>query len=116
MSRRSISTKERVRLFELHGGICHFCEGKIHVGEAWDVSHVIPLAIGGEDDDVNRMPAHRKCHRAHTAAIDAPRIAKSKRVRAKHIGAKAPSRTPMPCGKRSMWKKRMDGSVVRRDA
>src|SRR5690606_7686862 len=88
--RRHLSTRERTRLFLLHDGVCHFCGGKIHgEREAWDISHAIPLAAGGPDADENTMPAHRKCHRAHTAAADMPRIAKTKRQTAMASGAKA---------------------------
>lgn len=114
-ARRSISTKERVRLFMLHGGTCHLCGGKIGVGEAWDVSHDIPLELGGADDDANRLLAHRKCHRAHTASVDVPAIAKAKRREARHIGAKRTAR-PMPGSRASGWKRRMDGTVVRRES
>lgn len=97
MSRRSLTAKERWRLFTLHGGICHFCEGKIDgAREAWDISHDVPLELGGADDDTNRKPAHRKCHRAHTAAVDQPNIAKAHRRELKHIGAKPPSRYRWP--------------------
>jgi 5-methylcytosine-specific restriction protein A len=107
--RKHLSTRERGRLFTLHGGVCHFCSGKIQATEAWDISHDIPLELGGADDDANRKPAHRKCHRAHTAAVDQPAIAKSKRVRARHTGSKAPSQR----GFRG-WR-RFNGEIVRRD-
>lgn len=116
MTRKHISRTERTRLFALHGGICHICNGKIHGerGEAWDVSHVIPLGLGGDDDDVNRMLAHRKCHRVRTSEQDIPWIAKAKRIRAAHEGAKAPSRNPLPGGRRSRWRKKLNGEVVPR--
>ncbi len=96
MSRKHLSTKERLRLFTLHAGTCHFCNGKIDgTREAWDISHEIPLELCGADDDVNRKPAHRKCHRAHTSAVDVPAIARAKRREAKHIGATKPKR-PWP--------------------
>ena len=113
MNRRSISTRERARLFALHGGICHLCNGKIGVGERWEVSHDIPLELGGEDDDANRKLAHYKCHRDHTAKTDIPQIAKAKRREARHIGAKT-SKQPLPCGRKSKWKKKLDGRVVLR--
>ena len=91
-ARRSISAKERLRLFQLHGGICHLCNGRIQVGEAWEVSHDIPLELGGADDDANRKPAHKKCHRAHTSTVDQPNIAKAKRRELRHMGIKKPSR------------------------
>jgi hypothetical protein len=43
-----------------------------------------------------------------------PLIAKVKRVHQKHIGATRPKGT-MPGSKNSKWKRKMDGTVVRRD-
>ena len=100
---------------ERHGGICHLCSMKVIPGEDWDVSHDIPLEAGGKDDETNWLVAHRKCHRVHTSTVDAPLIAKVKRIHQRHIGAKK-SRSPLPGGRHSKWKKKMDGSVVRRDS
>ncbi len=88
MSRKRISTRARVALFERKNGICHMCGGKVLAGEAWDLSHVIPLEIGGADDESNWDVAHRKCHRVQTSKVDIPLIAKTKRQHASHIGAK----------------------------
>lgn len=87
-----ISTRKRATLFRDNGGVCHLCGGKIGVCEAWDVSHPIPLEMGGADDESNWDTAHRKCHRAHTATVDAPAIAKAKRIEARYRGFKAPAR------------------------
>jgi 5-methylcytosine-specific restriction protein A len=90
-NRKPISAKERLRLFALHGGVCHLCRGKITATrEAWEVSHDIPLEMGGADDDDNRKLAHFKCHRAHTATVDLPLIAKAKRREQKNLGARKP--------------------------
>ena len=91
-ARKHISTRTRLAIFERHGGICHLCGGKVQAGEAWDVSHEIPLEIGGADDETNWLVAHRRCHRTHTATVDVPAIAKAKRREAKHKGATAPPR------------------------
>jgi 5-methylcytosine-specific restriction enzyme A len=101
MKRRTISTRERVRIFERAGGVCHLCGTRIQAGEAWDVSHPIPLGIGGDDDETNWEPAHRKCHRVHTDTVDAPRIAKTKRQYAKQIGAKVKGRGFPPAARRN---------------
>ena len=90
MTRRALSTKARVALFQRHGGVCHICGGKIAAREAWELEHVIPLALGGDDAPANLRPAHVKCHRGKTAK-DAGDTAKAKRREADHIGATAPS-------------------------
>lgn len=112
--RKRLTTKQRLALLEREKCTCHICGGQIKPGEAWDVSHEIPLASGGEDDDTNRRAAHRKCHREHTARVDIPAIAKGKRVRASHLGAKAPPVRPIPGSKASGWRKKMNGDVVPR--
>lgn len=88
MARRHISTTARAKLFAAKGGVCHMCSGRVQAGQAWDVSHVIPLAIGGADDETNWDIAHRKCHRDYTASVDQPLIAKTKRQAAGHSGAR----------------------------
>jgi hypothetical protein len=112
--RKHLSTTARLRIFEAAKGVCHLCGLKITAGQEWDVSHAIPLAIGGPDDETNRLPAHRRCHRQHTAEVDAPRIAKTKRQHAAHIGAKAPSSTPLPFGRNSRLKRKLNGTIVER--
>ena len=113
VNRKTISAKKRVALFAAHNGICHICGGKINVGEAWQVEHVIPFAMGGSDTEDNWRPAHTKCHKTKTVK-DVADIAKAKRREARHIGVKV-SKSPMPFGKGSKWKRKMDGSLVLRE-
>jgi len=115
MTRRRISTRERVAIFQRAEGKCHICGAVIWPGDAWDVEHRIPLAQGGDDDGDNLSPAHRDCHAAKTKR-DAGDTARAKRLEARHIGAKAPSRAVIPGSKRSGWKRKLDGTIVRRDA
>lgn len=115
MNRRHISKKDRRDLFYAHDGMCHICGGKIHAHiEAWDVEHVIPLALGGDDEPSNWRPAHAKCHKAKTRQ-DAADIGRARRIEAKHLGFKTPSRRPMPGGKRDRVKIKMDGTRVDRN-
>lgn len=93
MNRRSVSNRERARLFALHAGECHICGVKISSGEAWELEHVLPLAYSGDDSDSNRKPAHIKCHREKTTQ-DRTDIAKVERMRLKFTGAWR-SRFPM---------------------
>jgi len=112
--RRRISTRERVDIFHRNDGKCHLCGLRIDAGQAWEVSHDTPLQMGGADEGGNLKPAHAKCHRIHTASVDLPQIAKAKRREAAFRGAKAPSRNPLPAGKKSPWRKKLNGQVVPR--
>ena len=114
MKRVRITAKMRADIFLSRGGTCHLCNMKVVPGEDWDVSHDIPLEAGGKDDATNWFVAHRKCHRVHTSTVDAPLIAKVKRIHQKHVGAKK-SRSPMPLGRDSKFKRKMDGTIVRRE-
>ena len=111
---RRMSTSRRARIFTAAKGICHLCGSAIDgTREPWEAEHVIALEISGDDSDDNLRPAHVACHKAKTKD-DAGRIAKAKRVAAKHVGAFRP-RNPLPGGRQSKWRKRMDGTVERRD-
>ena len=111
--RRRISTRERVDIFNRNGGVCHLCNLRIDAGQEWDVSHDTPLELGGDDEGDNLKPAHRRCHRHHTATVDVPVIRKAQRKEARHLGAKQ-SRNPLPFGRNSKLKRKLDGSVVKR--
>ena len=112
VTRRSISKKERMELFNDRKGICHICGDKIYAGQDWEVEHIIPVALGGDDRGKNLDLAHIQCHRSKTKA-DVGRIAKAKRQAARHLGKKL-SRNPLPCGRGSRMKKKLSGEVVLR--
>lgn len=111
--RRLISKKERAEIFNARNGKCHICGQKIHPQEKWDIEHIIPLALGGADSGDNLDLAHQSCHRDKTKA-DVGRLAKAKRQAAYHNHTKL-SKKPLPCGKSSNWKRKLDGSLVLRD-
>ena len=90
MKRKTRNAKERARLFKLFAGKCYLCDGAIDgTKEAWEIEHVIPIAMGGDDEDSNLQLAHAKCHKSKTAT-DIPQIARAKRREAKHTGARVP--------------------------
>ena len=48
MKRVRITAKMRADIFGRHNGVCHICELKVLAGQDWDVSHEIPLEMGGK--------------------------------------------------------------------
>jgi len=109
MTRRHISAKERLSIFTAAHGVCHICGGKIDAGrEAWEVEHVLPLNMGGDDFGANLQPAHVSCHRRKSKA-DAANDAKAKRQRQRTAGIPRQSRNPLPGSKRSNWKRTFSG-------
>lgn len=110
-ARKPISRTLRARVFDRAGGVCHLCDGKIMAADKWDVDHILALALGGKDDESNFAPAHKGCHQTKSA-VDVGMIRKADRQRARFIGAK-PKRAWPGADK---WKKRLDGTTVRRDA
>lgn len=101
--RTEFAAKVRVAAFERAGGCCEECSVSIRPGNGPEYDHRIPDALGGEATLENCAVLCRNCHGAKTAKQDVPRIAKAKRVHAKHIGAKPKRRMPY---------RRMDGTPV----
>src|SRR5271166_1060084 len=86
-SRKSLTTRQRVKLFDLHKGICYLCDTKIKVGEKWIDEHINPREISADDSLDNRAPVHADCAKKKTVKDQAD-IAKVYRIRAKHLGLK----------------------------
>jgi 5-methylcytosine-specific restriction protein A len=94
---------------------CGKCDFEIDpVRQQWEADHIVAVAIGGSNEPDNLQPLCVHCHKEKTKT-DVTSIAKGKRMAEKHYGIKR-SKTPMPCGRRSPFKKKLDGSVVRRDS
>lgn len=112
MTRRTWTPLRKMKVFEVHQGRCHICGERIDgTREPWDLEHLIPIAMGGADDETNVAPAHVACHKGKTAT-DKVQIAKANRVRGKHIGAHKP-KSLIPGSKGSGFRRKMDGTVVK---
>lgn len=107
----AIPPRVRLRVFNRHGGICHLSGRRIRAGEAWDLDHLVALCNGGEHRESNLAPALHDKHQEKTKA-DVAEKSVTARIRAKHLGIKKPS--SFPGSRDSGWKKKMDGTVVRR--
>jgi 5-methylcytosine-specific restriction enzyme A len=107
-----VPPRVRLRVFERWKGVCHVSGRRIRPGDAWAVDHVVPVIQGGENRENNLAPILLDPHKAKTKAEVAEKSRVAKR-RKSHLGIKKPSR--FPGSKSSPWKKKLDGSVVRRD-
>ena len=116
MRRRNWSQRQRLALFVGANGACQACQIRLQPGQTWDLDHIIPIALGGADETQNLQVLCIPCHKDKTNKRDIPAIAKSVRLEAKHLGAKSPSRHPMPFGRQSIWKKKLDGTIVKRNS
>ena len=87
-------TRVRLRVFEAYGGKCYLSGRKIQAGDAWELEHVKPLHLGGENRESNLAPALVAAHREKTAREISAK-AKADRIRAKHLGIYPKSRTPL---------------------
>lgn len=111
--RREFSAKVKQAAYERAEGHCESCTAPLSPGHV-HYDHVIPDALGGEPTLENCACICTPCHSRKTAKEDVPRISKMKRQRANHIGARTSRCPAIPGSKRSPWKRKMDGSIVRR--
>src|SRR5262245_52093931 len=81
----AVPLRVKLRVFDAHGGRCHWSGKKIATGDSWDVDHIQALINGGENRESNLAPILREKHREKTAT-DVNEKAKVARIRAKHFG------------------------------
>lgn len=108
-----VPPRVRDRIFMAHGGVCHLTGRKIRPGEKWELDHVQALINGGEHRESNLAPALSYAHKEKTAK-DVAQKAQDARVRQKHLGIKK-RKAVIPGSKASRFKKKLDGTVERRD-
>lgn len=106
-----IPPRVRLRVFDRFNGICYLSGRKIAAGEPWECDHICALVNGGEHRESNLAPAIKDKHREKTAA-DVREKSEINRKALAHRGIR--KRSSFPCSKDSPFKKKLDGSVVRR--
>lgn len=109
----AIPPRVKVRLFDAAGGRCASCRVQIRPGNGPQYDHRIALINGGANRESNIDVLCIACHAVKTRA-DVAEKAKTAKTRAGHLGVKKSSR-PMPGSKASWFRKRMDGTVERRE-
>lgn len=110
--RGNLSTRAKLAIWEREKGCCMLCGVKLQPG-GFIYEHVRALELGGEDGVDNIRLTCRPCATTKTKN-DHHMAAKAKRQKATALGLKK-SKTPLPFGKGSKWKRKLDGSVVRRN-
>lgn len=112
-NRAEFSRKTKAAAALRADGKCEGCGCRIAAGNV-QYDHIFEASEGGGNNLDNCAVLCKSCHKLKTATVSAPRIAKIRRQRDKHTGAKQP-KSPMPCGRKSPHKKTMGGKVVWRD-
>lgn len=87
MTRREFPSKVRIDAFARAGGKCESCGVVIRPGSGPHYDHRVPDAVGGEPTLENCQVLCKACHSVKTAETDVPEIAKTKRIRNRHINA-----------------------------
>ena len=93
---------------------CNLCGGRVLPTEAWAESHIgVPKAHDGNVVGI----AHKCCNELDNNTFVTPFVAKTKRMRRRHIGADRPGLGPhkLPAGKNSPIIKKLNGRVVLRE-
>src|SRR3954447_17816375 len=104
--RKEFSTKTKALAFLRANMRCEECHFKLSPGK-YHYDHRTPDGLTGDNGADNCAVLCLGCHREKTKR-DVGRIAKARRMQAKHIGAKQ-SRNPLPGSKHSAWKRKLDG-------
>lgn len=110
----AIPPRVKLRIIDRQGGRCGACVRKLGMsGEAIEFDHVLALVLGGAHREANLQALCMFCHREKTTQ-DVAQKAKNTSVRAKHLGVRE-TKQPLPGGRRTPWKRKINGAVVRRD-
>lgn len=108
-----IPDRVRLRVFMRYNGICQCgCGHKIVTGERWQCDHRLALVNGGIHAETNLVPLLFE-HHLHKTAADVALKSQTYRKQKSHYGLKKSKRS-MPGSRNSPWKRRMDGTIVKR--
>lgn len=108
-----VPPRVRLRNFLKFEGICQICKLKIE-GKVWITDHKDALILGGENRESNLQPIHETCDRKVKTPADVAEKSDAYRRKLKAVGIKRSGHRPIIGSRASGWKKKMDGTVVRR--
>jgi len=107
-----VPPRVKIRVFLKFAGICCECGTKIG-GKRWICDHRTAIINGGQNRERNLGPIHESCDKSKTAA-DVEEKARIYRKTAKELGVTLKKSRPMPGSRASGWKRKIDGTVVKR--
>src|SRR5574343_98086 len=103
--RREFSKRTKLEAYQRSGGRCENCTASLFVGRV-HYDHIIPDAMGGEPIVGNCRVLCTACHQQKTSGSDVPAIAKSNRVRGRHLGLKKRT-SKWGYGRNDKWRKKI---------
>ena len=107
-----LPARAKIRIFDAFKGCCAICGNRIMGSLRPAYDHRIALINGGRNVESNFQLLCVPCHKDETGA-DVKIKAKTARIRKRHLGIRKPSK--FPGSRDSKFKKKIDGTVVRRD-
>lgn len=110
--RREFPRKIKAQAFMRCGGHCEGCTARLSPGRI-EYDHRIPDALEGPPELDNCVVLCQSCHRVKSGD-DAGNLARALRREANQIGAKAPSRNPIPGGRNTPWRRTFSRGTIRR--
>ncbi len=110
----TIPNRVRLRVMKRAACRCEKCDRLFRPGKVWHVDHIKALANGGLHRESNMQALCYGCHLLKTKK-DLAANAKTNRQITSHYGMKQSRWPAMPGTKRSGWRKRMNGTVERRE-
>lgn len=108
--RQEFTPKTKVAAFQRAKGRCERCRVRLSPGKL-RYNHRLPCAQGGDGALENCEVLCSACDAAQTYEVDLPAIAKTNRQQRGHIGARAASTRPLPCGRGSKLKMKIGGGT-----
>lgn len=116
--RKVLTPQQRAKLFLEKKGVCFSCKRRLGPKDKWIAEHLLALENGGTNDWANLDVCCSDCFAKKNAKDDAI-AAKTRSVATKHFLhsslTKKKNSKPIAGSKASGWKRKMDGTTVRRD-
>ena len=121
MRRKEFSKETKRQALQRSGGLCEGlgkvygfapgqrCNAPLSYGVEFD-HYPIRAADGGSNELSNCVAVCKKCHRWKTSTIDAPQVAKNRRIEEKRLGITDP-KVGFATNRSGRFKRKIDGKI-----